>query len=512
MSDRKKLTLLILITIVTRLALAFRPETQLTQRLYQEDAYYSLTVANHLAHGHGFSIDGVHPTNGVQPLIVVLYSACFLISGADRWLGLRLTFCWVAILESLCVYLIFKAIRTFEKENNRSRFDPAIAGAVIWTFLLSNLIHNAIGLETGLYAMMILWALYLYGRILEIERKGSEVSTWRWIGLGAQLGLLVLTRIDGVFVVAALCAVDLLSRRKYVQVMVTGIVAVIVSSPWWIYNYTTFGSLMPISGQSESIGSALMLNIQFSLTTIANAFLILFYQEADLSLNVVRIVVVSLVIVISLLLWKRYGVSYVRSRYEQRPLLALVLACGCLVVYYTFFFNAPHFIGRYFHPVRIAVILMAVMLLPFIVEQWKQASWRSPIRILFSLYLAIGVLYNGAHYIYNFTTKDINPLYLAGKWALEHPDHKIGMTSSGTAGFMSDNVVNLDGKVNYDALLARHHDSLGYYVVHSGIDVLADWEGNARPIIEQAEKNSVTYIKTDSAAATGLFFYQRTQK
>jgi hypothetical protein len=507
MSNRQKIALLIIITIVTRLALAFRPETQLTQRLYQEDAYYSLTTANHLAHGNGFSVDGVHPTNGVQPLIVVLYSICFFISGADKWLGLRLTFGLMAIIEALCVVLIYKAIQTFKRKDKQYSIDPAMAGAVGWTFLFANLIHNAIGLETGLYAMMILWSLYLYGRILELEKQGERIANLRWIGFGAQLGLLVLTRIDGVFFVGAICLLELIKRRNLLPSFLIGIFAVIVSSPWWIYNYTKFGSLMPISGQSESIGSALLLNIQFSLTTIANTFLVLFYQESELGVTVIRLSTVSILIIVAMVLWRQYGRAYIKKSYEPRPLIALFIASACLVVYYTFFFNAPHFIGRYFHPLRVAVLLIVILCLPALYERWKASSKFSIVRIAISCYLAIGIAYNAAHYIYNFTTKDVNALYQAGKWAEQHPEHKVGMTSSGVAGFISNNVVNLDGKVNYDALLARHHDSLGYYVVNSGIDVLADWEGNARPIITQAERLGVTYKVVDSLGVSGLYFY-----
>jgi hypothetical protein len=264
---------------------------------------------------------------------------------------------------------------------------------------------------------------------------------------------------------------------------------------------------MPISGQSESIGSSLLLNIQFSLTTIANIFLVLFYQESELAVTILRLSTVSIIIIVSMLLWRRYGKAYFKSSYETRPLVALFIAGGCLVIYYTFFFNAPHFIGRYFHPLRVAVLLVATMCVPAIYERWKNSSKFSLLRIVIVSYLALGIMYNVIHYAYNYTTKEVNALYLAGKWAEQHPTYKIGMTSSGTAGFMSDNVVNLDGKVNYDALLARRNDSLGAYVVHSGIDVIADWEGNARPIISKAEQFGFTYKPVDSLAYGGLYFY-----
>jgi hypothetical protein len=64
-----------------------------------------------------------------------------------------------------------------------------------------------------------------------------------------------------------------------------------------------------------------------------------------------------------------------------------------------------------------------------------------------------------------------------GFWAREHPNATIGVYQSGTAGYLADNVVNLDGKVNLEALRARQHDSLGAYIKRKRFDYLADeWD------------------------------------
>src|SRR4051812_4770097 len=96
--QQKILVLLLIIVVLSRLAFAFRPEDQLGSRPYSEDAYYVFNIADHLAHGEGFTADGMHPTNGVQPLIVILYTPFFFFTH-DKWLAIRLIFGLIALLD-----------------------------------------------------------------------------------------------------------------------------------------------------------------------------------------------------------------------------------------------------------------------------------------------------------------------------------------------------------------------------------------------------------------------------
>jgi hypothetical protein len=47
--------------------------------------------------------------------------------------------------------------------------------------------------------------------------------------------------------------------------------------------------------------------------------------------------------------------------------------------------------------------------------------------------------------------------------------------NSGIAGFFHENVVNLDGKMNSDALAALRSGTLDEYLAHDRIDVMIDW-------------------------------------
>ena len=70
--------------------LVFRDDALVGDKPFIEDAFYSLGVARHLGTGGGFSVDGVHPSNGVQPLWVVLTAPLYWLTGGDRIFTLRL--------------------------------------------------------------------------------------------------------------------------------------------------------------------------------------------------------------------------------------------------------------------------------------------------------------------------------------------------------------------------------------------------------------------------------------
>ena len=72
MTPRTVFKLLCALAIVLRIALLFRGDELFYARPFIEDAYYSLSVAQSLGNGNGITVDGVHLTNGIQPLIFFL--------------------------------------------------------------------------------------------------------------------------------------------------------------------------------------------------------------------------------------------------------------------------------------------------------------------------------------------------------------------------------------------------------------------------------------------------------
>jgi hypothetical protein len=510
--SNKVLILLLAITFVSRVVFAFRPELKLTERPYQEDSFYMFGCAAQLAAGNGFSIDGVHPTNGVQPLVVVLYAPFFLLAEGDRWLGLRLTFILVGLLEMACVYVIYRLVLQLGRKSDASR-RSALVAATLWTTLYTLLVHDANGLETGLLATLYLLVSWRYTLILQATSRKltSEIL------LGCLLGLLVLARIDAAIFVAILLAFDLVrsrfSSQAFVRCLVLGVCSLIVSAPWWIYNLTEFGSLMPISGQSESIESLVHINLYTTPQVIGDMLTVLFYSGYDLYAPSLSAAWGALILV----LWtSMFALTKLHRRilqeFDLRPLIPLFLTGIALAVFYTFFFSAPHFISRYLHPLRITIVIVFAMLVPLLlgwVRDRDNVFLRRSLQSVGMAILLLAVFFNVSMYLRAFTTDKTPPVHYAGLYARTVAPEKVGMTSSGTASFIAPNVVNLDGKVNAEALKARKQDKLGEYVVRANIDYIADWKDISEKIATQAAALGARYDLVDSLGP--IFVYKRSR-
>jgi len=511
---------LVLFTFLTRIALAFRPQEKLTERPYQDDGYYALTCGYQLAAGHGYSIDGIHPTNGVQPLIIPLYALFFQLSNFDKWLGVRLTFILVALLDSFCVYALYRLSHLLKRDSSPPKnkiLRAEILAPLLWAFLFQNLLLNACGLETGLYGTLIISSLWCYTHLRRNEVHGIPSGTIRWIFFGIVLGLMVLARIDGAIIVVCFAATDFFSRnipfsKKILPSVIFCSVALLISSPWWIYNYSAFGSIMPISGQSEALGADRLTSfiagiraIDFILLTVIyipykmgdafNVLLLLFFANVMFAAN------------------RQYRIfNELKQQFFLLPLVPLLIGSAILVIFYVGFFGAPFFLGRYFHPLRILWLLFLSMSVPILIRHiiqfyHKFSFYRKPILIVSSMMFLGAAAFNITSYILNFTTTKSSQAYHFGSWALSHPEEKIGLSSSGTAEFMADNIVNLDGKVNFEALKARKQNTLGEYIVRSGITILTDWDYFSN----KEQINAAGAEFTNIGIVSGAGIYKRTR-
>ena len=323
---------------------------------------------------------------------------------------------------------------------------------------------------------------------------------------------MVLARIDGAIIVVVFATYDIFTRfRKHKRLimypsLIFCSVAVLVSSCWWYYNYKTFGSLMPISGQSESISNLQFYNFLATGNAVADILLMIIYFPHDYlnagitSLYFLTAVLFATLVFRRLSLWK-----LIRKNFDVSLLLPLFFGSILLLVYYLFFFSAPHFISRYLQPLRVFWLIIVSLALPLIWKFMFERIHRKTAYFLLTIFISGIFSFNSYGYIRNFIIQSVSPAYLMGLWAKEHPQEQIGMTSSGTAGFVSDNVINLDGKVNADALKARHEQRLGDYVVFSGITILADWEGNITMMREQMSQPQVEFRHFDNVDDIGLY-------
>jgi hypothetical protein len=499
--DRRLVWLLAAVGALTRLVFAFRGAALLATRPYIEDAFYAFSCARHLALGHGFSVDGVHPTNGVQPLICLLYAPFFWLT-PDRWTALALTFLLEAALQIAGTILLAELLSRIAivRDEEKRRYSPPVIGAIIWTFSQQLLIHNTNGLETGLVAVLLMAATLALIPAMTLSRA---------IGVGILCGLLVLARIDTAVFVAVMC-VWLLARdrRRWWHAVVVGLIAVLISAPWFLYGYRTFGSIMPISGQSEGshalLASTILSNAWEAIVALADIVSVAFYHQISAVPQWMNVLWVVLIVFVLLVAVSRYELGRrLRERSSQSALAPLAIFGLFVTIYYTFLFGAPHFLSRYLHPVRVLWIVEASLVAPFVLERvWRGSK---SVKLLAIVVAIVALAFNVERYTNNYTTSKVSELYSAGVWAEAHAPDKIGMEQSGTSGFVADNVVNLDGKVNADALRSRQRGEMGQYIRAMDFHYLMDWPDLLAPTLESARAAGLQFDPIDSIGRVTIY-------
>jgi hypothetical protein len=455
-----------LLTLIV--AYSLRPADLLPLTPFSEDGFYVLSIARNMAAGLGITYDGILPTNGVQPLIAFLFVPLYWTFPDDPVAALRaatllqlLIFCGSAVLSGQVASLVIS------KQRPDLSAKAEVWGFALWAFSFPLFRHSVNGLETGLY---LLGLLFFATRLL---KASTARSLTQMVELGALLGLLVLIRIDSVYLVASFCAYLTLFdseepriSRRLLNATVIGSLAVLVSSPWWIRNFTVFNSFMPTSGTAQMFGLDIAENIPRTLSALAQP---LFPLLAPFS---IRMNPVFGVVWLSLILcfW-----SFVIRKADLlrvcRPFLPFVFFWGALTTFYTAFFAAPHFNERYLIP-------LAVPLIPVLGAAVGTLSFRP--MIVRALILLIG----GGVFVTQYLTWSAhqrlsgNPMYTVQYKLLAANlpgEARIGAFQSGTLGYFKPNTVNLDGKVNQGALEARRKGELWKYILDQKIDFVVDW-------------------------------------
>ncbi|OAD19844.1 conserved hypothetical protein, membrane [Candidatus Thiomargarita nelsonii] len=248
--------LLIIIGIITRLE-PLHDEQRLLKSI-SEDGYLMMTIARNMALGLGMSTaDGTIPTNGTQPLTTFLWAGAYWLEGGDK----VQTLIWIILMQfmfaSLTAFLLWQFGQQVLQQRPNSDKMASLAAAT-WYASPAIAPHTMNGLETGLYGLAVLWVTMI---LVSAPTKSWTLRYSVWLGL--LLGITFWIRNDAAFLIFAACLMHLFiggcwqSReisQRFLSVNVMGLTSVLVALPWLIYNQIHFGSIMPISGQSQSLG------------------------------------------------------------------------------------------------------------------------------------------------------------------------------------------------------------------------------------------------------------------
>lgn len=454
----------------------------LAQFFITEDGYLMLTAARNLAIGNGLSVsDGTIPTNGVQPLATLIYAVPYVATGGAKLASLAGI---VAIMTAISVAAAF-AVRAFA----RVVLAPLDAGPV-WPWLVAALwfvgplalLHSMNALETGLYVLAVAATVTVFARIT--SRRGRYTGRDQLV-FGALCGLTFLARIDGALLVTALFLVrfvhvqwsrELSLREAVMEAIPPGLISLAFAAPWLIHNQVYFGSVMPISGTAQSMAASFGQNLPIMPAKLFETMLPMLPIPTGIerSLPVILVSLAALGLVLVTFLWQVTA----RRHPARVAIWGYALFGVALVGYYGLFFGAGHFLSRYLAPLGPLLIAAAVWVgldlarrLPWGGAHVARVAGMGALAL--SVALLVRLTLPGIKEQGHFHVVD---------WVEENVDEEtwVGAVQTGTLGYWHDRTVNLDGKVNPEALAARlATGSVLSYVAASEIDVIADWAGVA---------------------------------
>ncbi len=464
-------------------------EVALAQYYLTEDGYLMLTVARNMAIGLGMSVsDGAIPTNGVQPLATLLFAGAFSVVEGDKVSGLV----GVHLIALLAAVGGAVAMRVLA-----GRVFAGMGIAPVWAWVATALWfagpllvrHSMNGLETGLYTLTVLLVLLLFWRVIA---QGSALSLGGALAFGAVCGLTFLARNDAVFLVVTLFSIWALHgwfalRQSFAEVagrvMPAAIVCLLVIAPWLVHNQLGFGSIVPISGTAQSATAAYGGNVGLLPAVLFEHTLPMLPIPSGLERNPV-VVAVAAGSVLAISLWFAWRVVCARGPLRL-VVLGYALHGGALAYYYGFHFGAEHFLSRYlapFAPLLVMAAVVAVCDLARLLAGAKGQALASATALL-----AFGL--TGALLVFFATPSQREQGHFqVVAWVTENVDDAtwVGAVQTGTLGYWHDRTINLDGKVNPEALAERLRiGTVLDYVTRSDINVLADWVGIATWIDEE---------------------------
>ncbi|MBI3516759.1 MAG: hypothetical protein HY060_22230 [Proteobacteria bacterium] len=457
-------------------ALTFRPAAMVFATPLTEDGFYSLAVARNVAAGAGVTADGRQPTNGFQPLFTFVEAAAYRISAGDEVLALRLVIAVSWLLYVATGWLVGALAADAVEDAGPTRALRRWLATLLYAGGFLTFMHHFNGLETGcvLFLYALAWRLYQRGWF---ERPGGPVI------FGGLLGLLVLARIDSAVFVALFAAWQLITRWRTDPLAALwragapAAIALIVSSPWWAYNFFEFGSLMPTSGTAQQEWGLFERRLRWVLWALgASSLPTLWLGRYDelfhdgILLSGLRALVIAALLVLILRAVRQAGrPPRPGTRHTLGFGLVLATAIGALALYYGLSFIAYWFYYRYLFPVALpACVSIAWWAAPLAL---RRPVWAGALVAMLCLPTVISAVLAQHGRTLHVETVYWEQLALIAEHVPEADAVAAGQT--GTLNYFRPRVVNVDGKVNREAIpyQARMWD----YLAARDVRWFADW-------------------------------------
>ncbi len=478
-AHEKILVLFVTLALLLNLFLITQDITVLIGKFLADDAYYAYSLAKNIINGHGIVFNEGVPTNGFHPLynLVILVPLFKLLYGFGPNLPIYASLFVLSLFSvgtSVFIYAIVSKLL-----NKRA----GIFAAFVWLFNPHVIFVSLMGLEVAIQIFFISLLSYL---MLKLKGK-HRFSTADLFFIGTLIGVIFLSRMDGIFIGIGIVATIILRKmflsRKIDFTLIKNIViitfvATLVVSPWLIWSFVKLGVITPISGESVRILNSLKLGsgynelVAHSVSSFAGFVSKFFLYTTDTVLLGAVTIFVALAVPFIILLIKRDNLL-------SRIFFSLdFLVVGSILYYMFYFFYQLNVAGWYaMYTNFITTILFSL----FLIRTISMFRYEKLLTFIVITLLAASFVYGGAlHYKRgNYPFQILN--FEAVKYINENipVNDKIGSFNTGILQYYSENhdIINLDGVMNPESLQAFKNASIDKYILDKNITYIMDDPG-----------------------------------
>lgn len=476
-----------------------------------DDSLYYFEVARNFGELGWWTFDGLHTTNGVQPLWNMILSitslVMFSVDITDKLMMLRVFFLWSVFFNILAGWYGYRLAK-----HLFSRY-VAMTVLVLWLFTPRLVMRQLSGMENALFAFTLMLALWLYINL----RNKPNIKWYDLIFLGLSFSLLFLSRVDTV-VFLALFGMSLLYRwfRHPQRLLIVGLSFLIPILLYFAYNWLTFGHLLPISGAVKLWESQTIINAlggytsfhtwRYILIQLASALLFIGATSVDiLSFAGLWVLINPYVVspIISMLLnqivifpiialgvypnrhkihWKTLIDTAMPQSKVLLQLIPLSLGTGLYLGVHTILntrFLTYSGVNWYFVALYwLLILFVSIWLTPLIrmIDTGKHAYYEAIILIVLSISLWV---FFQVELIREKPVGHRQAMIMTLSWIEDHipEDAVLASDNSGSLGYFLDHtVINTDGMINNYELLGYIQDrNLVEYLCLKGVTYYVDF-------------------------------------
>jgi hypothetical protein len=469
----------------------FIPQIEFIHRA--DDTYYYFQVAYNFARDGFWTFDGLHPTNGVQPLWAWMLTSVAVLARAagieDKALTARLFVGLTVAVHLFATWLLFRLLA------RRVSLTAGVVASGAYLFSMGLVWAHSWGMENSVYMLLLVACVAFW---TSVEDRPARAALF-----GVLLGVTTLARLNaGIFAVIAIATLAIELRHRPARALGTSACVALafslVVAPYISWNYVETGHPLPVSGRVKSLHAEQYVERNRLGSKWAPGFLprVINRNRYPLSLFISGAMTDAM--------WP-LGSRIVFSRNRGIGPIVFVPVLGCLAVLLGWRRRAGRRLlatgfGRLalFAPLAIYAFingLLSIWLYPsqvgYAITQWWLVESellmivavgtlvavtlehvggfaRSPARrqwflraalavsIVFHTTQTVGFYWDGRYNVRNWNASWNDYSYRAAQWLARHapPDARVGSWNAGVLGYYAtQRVVNLDGLINSHGLV-----------------------------------------------------------